>query len=325
MAPCGTDACLLRRFGVGRRRGRAQDRAAILAQRGAVREGPFPLLSRTAITATRSARWRSRTRRSRCTRRSRGALARNVVVDIPDGESSLAELDRDARSRRSRAGGDDRRAAGAGRGRDAIPLAGDPGGSALGGRKHGVLFIADEIATGFWRTGSAFACDEAGMYARHPLPGQGTHGRDDQDGSDTGDRGDLRVIPERRLGDRADARPDVHGQPPGLRGRQRLARPVRARAESRAGAGNRSEPAVQGSSRAARCRTSSTSESKGRSASSSLTRTSTSIRCGPRFVDQGVWIRPFKDIVYLMPPLVISGEDLKTLTRAVCAVVGAVR
>ena len=45
----------------------------------------------------------------------------------------------------------------------------------------------------------------------------------------------------------------------------------------------------------------------------------------PRFVEQGVWIRPFKDIVYLMPPLVIGGEELETLIRAVYAVLSATR
>ena len=43
----------------------------------------------------------------------------------------------------------------------------------------------------------------------------------------------------------------------------------------------------------------------------------------PRFVEQGVWIRPFKDIVYLMPPLVIGDDELDILTRAVRTVLGA--
>ena len=37
----------------------------------------------------------------------------------------------------------------------------------------------------------------------------------------------------------------------------------------------------------------------------------------PRFVEQGVWVRPFKDIVYLMPPLVIGDDELDILTEAV--------
>src|SRR5262249_56916341 len=30
-------------------------------------------------------------------------------------------------------------------------------------RKYDILFVADEIATGFWRTGHRFACDAAGI------------------------------------------------------------------------------------------------------------------------------------------------------------------
>ena len=37
----------------------------------------------------------------------------------------------------------------------------------------------------------------------------------------------------------------------------------------------------------------------------------------PRFVEQGVWVRPFKDVVYLMPPLVIGQDELDVLIRAV--------
>src|SRR5262249_28927552 len=31
------------------------------------------------------------------------------------------------------------------------------------GRKYDILFVADEIATGFWRTGHRFACNAAGV------------------------------------------------------------------------------------------------------------------------------------------------------------------
>jgi len=34
------------------------------------------------------------------------------------------------------------------------------------------------------------------------------------------------------------------------------------------------------------------------------------------FVEQGVWIRPFRNLVYIMPPYVIEDEDLLRLTRA---------
>jgi adenosylmethionine-8-amino-7-oxononanoate aminotransferase len=41
------------------------------------------------------------------------------------------------------------------------------------------------------------------------------------------------------------------------------------------------------------------------------------------FVEAGVWVRPFGNIVYLMPPFVIGEADLATLTGAVVSVLGA--
>jgi len=40
-----------------------------------------------------------------------------------------------------------------------------------------------------------------------------------------------------------------------------------------------------------------------------------------QFVEQGVWVRPFGRLIYLMPPYVIDDADILTLTRAVCKIV----
>jgi len=40
-----------------------------------------------------------------------------------------------------------------------------------------------------------------------------------------------------------------------------------------------------------------------------------------KFVEMGVWIRPFGKLIYLMPPFIISSSELTQLTNAVCEVV----
>jgi adenosylmethionine---8-amino-7-oxononanoate aminotransferase len=42
-------------------------------------------------------------------------------------------------------------------------------------------------------------------------------------------------------------------------------------------------------------------------------------------VGEGVWVRPFRDLIYTMPPYVIGNDDLQTIGRAVLAAAGAGR
>ena len=41
----------------------------------------------------------------------------------------------------------------------------------------------------------------------------------------------------------------------------------------------------------------------------------------PAFIKQGVWVRPFLNLVYIMPPYVISKEELSTLCSALFTVI----
>jgi adenosylmethionine-8-amino-7-oxononanoate aminotransferase len=40
-----------------------------------------------------------------------------------------------------------------------------------------------------------------------------------------------------------------------------------------------------------------------------------------KFVNAGVWVRPFGKLVYLMPPYIINDSDLTTLCKAVCEII----
>jgi adenosylmethionine-8-amino-7-oxononanoate aminotransferase len=44
----------------------------------------------------------------------------------------------------------------------------------------------------------------------------------------------------------------------------------------------------------------------------------------PAFVDEGIWIRPFGELVYTMPPYVIDANDLARITAGIHAVVASI-
>ena len=41
----------------------------------------------------------------------------------------------------------------------------------------------------------------------------------------------------------------------------------------------------------------------------------------PQFVAAGVWVRPFNNLIYLMPPYIISSDELKILTDSITHIV----
>jgi adenosylmethionine-8-amino-7-oxononanoate aminotransferase len=41
-----------------------------------------------------------------------------------------------------------------------------------------------------------------------------------------------------------------------------------------------------------------------------------------RFIEEGVWLRPFGDIVYMTPPFIVEADELARLTDTVVRVLG---
>ncbi len=188
-------------------------------------------------------------------------------------------------------------------------------------REHDILFIADEIATGFARTGSMFACEEAGIVPDILCLGKGLTGgvmtlaatlaRESIFDAFVGDDPELALMhgPTYMANPLAcavaNASLDVFEQENRLADAARIElhcynalRPLR------------DCPAVRDV------------RVKGAIAVVELAPDVMDVYAlRQQFVERGVWIRPFGNIIYLMPPFVISDAELTTLTDAVCGVV----
>ena len=255
----------------------------------------------------------------------RGALVPQRVVDIPGDEASLAELDAMLAQRFSRAGGDDHRALGARRGRHALPRRRDlaalhaPGEESTASCSSPMKSPPDSGARD-----RAFACEEAGISPDILCLGKaltgGTIGMGAtlaseeifasflSDDWETALMHGPTFMANPLACAAANASLDLFEREPRAEQVQAIEAGLRSGLEP-----CRSLPHVVDV------------RVKGAIGVVQLEENVDVYSLRPRFVEQGVWVRPFKDIVYLMPPFVISGEELDMLTRAVCAVVADVR
>ena len=187
-------------------------------------------------------------------------------------------------------------------------------------RRHGLLLILDEIATGFGRTGTMVACEQASVEPDIVTLSKALTG---------GTVPLAATVATRRVYDAflsdhyehalmqgptfcgnplacaaANASLDLFEQEP------RLAQAAAIEAQLTDGlAGCRELPGVLDV------------RVKGAIGVVQLARRPDLDDLRARFIAEGVWVRPFGDVVYLMPPLVIDASDLGRLIEAVNSVV----
>ncbi len=211
-------------------------------------------------------------------------------------------------------------------------------------KKHNVLFIADEIATGFYRSGNLFACNEAGITPDIMCLGKALT-------AGTCTMGATLATDEIFQAFYSDNREDafMHGptfmanplacaaanssldifENPSLRGEAEAIQPADgllrdARNDEISYAKRVETIEAQLLTELAPCKGLDGVVDVRVKGAIGVVQVDTSkidvYALREKFVEMGVWLRPFGDIIYIMPPLVISEDELQKLTSAIVTI-----
>jgi adenosylmethionine-8-amino-7-oxononanoate aminotransferase len=187
-------------------------------------------------------------------------------------------------------------------------------------KKYDMLFIADEIATGFYRTGSMFACSEAGITPDIMCLGKALTGgtitlgatlvQDEIFNAFLSDNPDFAFMHGPTFMANplacaaANASLDLFEREPVAQQVEAIERHLSETLEACSDMPHVTDVRVKGAIGAVQMDPEHFDKYALRE----------------KFIECGVWVRPFKDIVYLMPSLSITPEHLKQLTDSVAAV-----
>ena len=184
-------------------------------------------------------------------------------------------------------------------------------------REYDILFIADEIMTGFYRTGSSFACDEAGITPDILCVGKALTGGHINLGATLASEDVFKAFLSDDLGKALMHGPTFMANP--LACAAALASLELFEAQDYAAKTEAIEAQLQRELEPLRD-TAGVKDIRVKGAIGVVqidANQQDMFAMRPEFIRRGVWLRPFSDCVYILPPLVISEAELFTLTSAV--------